>query len=955
MGFFIRNTDFFMDIFVQKHLKKMLLGGLLLTGFLPHSSVRAQPGTDEWQKRLEKLQKNPLIRRLLEEKRGPGLTEAQKKILERAVKAMSDAEVEKHLKEFGLSVDGSVYRKRERLKIALGIEAPPELPQKKGIPSMAIENASEGEYMQGEDKRGLLKLRGRIRVRLPAGELQADLIIVDTVRKEIYAEGNIVFNSRDSRIRAERMIFNQELGIGILYNAEGYGKPLYFIGKNLMQVGPQKFAVSHAFFTTCARERPHYNFSARKVWIHEGRRIIAVGVLYHVGGVPLFPLPFLYASEWGTGIITQAGWSRFQGFFLQNTYQFSVPSASFSDWMPTSYRFKLDYFQYTGESGGVDLFKFSPAVNYAVQLGAARYRRYDIIADYREKDAVRPTNRVQHADGTYGKENYQWYKAFALFNFKKSEPAKNHVRTTHVRYEYYTNWLYEYEFGGRYVPTSTIPALYENSEAGRGLVRPFTNWNMIYNEQWDDLSVRVEATRNRMWQQNADIRDSRYIKVNDVIPSADVTKNILLGRLPNSSPVYWNHALHTDMRQIYSLGKTFQTINTNQYETDFRSFFSFYPYITLRPLVGAGARKVSPQQDDLTLQREAQKNSYQYAYTADELTIGPDFLFLRALYRKKESFKEELRDAPTVNLKGYERKQKANETEVSLETYPVRNLHMSVTSIYDHLKYEKMQDPVAYRQRWFYPVGRLSYLIDFLNFNRPERENLMNRQKLHFLQLRISDDYVYDFNLQRDHSNVLGLNFQAGGFDLWLLKRLRYLELGYYWYHVYYNQQLDHMRFSAKMDVHLFKYVYFEMELESRATNIERYDPETRNLYGKDEYGRSDYIAFEHDVINSTGVNGQSKRQSSVFNIGFFECAVILDLHEWEMRFGYSIEQKSVLAGINSLDVVNFYDNKFFFSMTLLRFDIAGTSDRPSRFILNRQRVRAFDLGRTSIQSSRVN
>lgn len=926
------------------------------------AGVLAQDG-DDLSRRLQKLRRNPLVKELLERGRKSELTVAQRKLLERAVKSLSDQEVADLLGELGYSTEGSVYRRRERLRIGLGLEQPAKLPDAPEPGKIGLENAAEGEYLQGQDdSRGLLKLRGRIRVRLPSGTLVADLVIVDTKRREIYAEGNIAYRSKTEVVKAERFIYSQELGTGILYNAEGYQKPLRFIGRNLIQTRPKQFELSHAWFTSCAAERPHYNFTARRVWIRDGKQIMAAGVLYHVGGVPLLPLPFVYASDWGTGIVTQMGKGRIQGWFMQNTYQFSVPTSADSLWMPLYYRLTLDYYQNTGRAFGAELYKFSPAVSYIVQAGVARYKRYEVISDYREQDAIRITNRVQKADGTVGRESYQWEKLFAIFNVKASDARSNHVRNVHLRYEGYTHQLYDLEFGGRYQPTSTIPALYQGTESGRGLIHPSTNWTLTYNEQWDDLSLRVNAVRNRYWLENADPTDSRYIPANDIVPAVDLSKRFAVGRLPVfDSPVYWRHRLHTEVTKEYSTGKLFRSINRNLYETDFASYISFYPYLTFRPLVGYGAQKTIPQEQttaadpnsDEDILRESRRNSYQFFYSEDELTLGPDIVHVRALHRRKDSFKEEekeasllsLRDRDDIRRDGTDTNQKINETEVGLESFPIHNLKLGVSSIYDHRTF---REEVGYRDRWYYPIARIDYLVDFLNFGRLDRENLLSSRRLHFFQLRLTDDYVYDSVRQRDHSNLFGVNIQAGGFDLPLLRRLRYIEMGFYWYHVYYNPELDHMRYSFKTDIQLTKTLFFEMELESRAVNVEKYS--SREV---DENGKYEYVSFRDDVADGTGLNGARRRQQTVFNIGYFECALLIDLHEWEMRLGYSIEQRSLVAGVGTLEVVNFYDNKVFFSMTLLRFDLGGARDRPSRFLLHRGRVNPSDLGRTGVTTVR--
>ncbi|MCE9596977.1 MAG: hypothetical protein K8S54_03330, partial [Spirochaetia bacterium] len=324
--------------------------------------------------------------------------------------------------------------------------------------------------------------------------------------------------------------------------------------------------------------------------------------------------------------------------------------------------------------------------------------------------------------------------------------------------------------------------------------------------------------------------------------------------------------------------------------------------------------------------------------------------------RRKDSFREEAKQAPAVNASGllgvfngaraFDQNQKVHEIEGSLEAYPINRLSLSLMSIYDLKKY---QFDVKQKERWYYPVFRVDYYLDFINMFREERENLLTRRKAHFLGVRLSNDYVYDPRFKRDHSNVVGMTFEAGGFDLWLLKRLRYFEMGYYWYHVYYNQELDHMRYSLKADVQILGWLFWEMELESRATEIERYKRNSR-----DENNNYDYVSFPQDLVNSTGLAGKARREKSVFNIGTFETALIMDLHDFEFRLGYRMEQRSILAGSLNVENITFYDNKIFFSLTLLRFDIGGTADRPSRFILDRRRVRPQDVGRLPVQTSRL-
>ncbi|HNN61166.1 MAG TPA: hypothetical protein PKK45_20290, partial [Leptospiraceae bacterium] len=870
------------------HWGRWIRRGIILAAMAAATGLHAVP--DDTQARLEKLRENPLFQQLLDQSR-PGLTDTQKKLLLKAIDSLSEQEIDDSLQELHLSTDGSATTRKDRLKIAVGLMSAPELPKTKQGGAIGIENAAEGEFMRGEnDGEGLMVLRGRIRLRLPSGIVLADTVIVDTKRQELFAEGNLVYyktgekDGKTGEIHAERLLYDQKLGTGILYNADGYMAPVYFMGKSIQQISQGKISVSHVYFTTCSAQRPHYNFTASRVWLSDDREIIAVGALYYVGGIPLLPIPFLYASPWGTGIITQMGHGDIQGYYMQNTYQFSVPEAYTYDFLPVGYRFKADFYQNTGNAFGIDLFRFSPGLNYYLEAGAAEFHRYEVIGDFRDKKEIRFTNAVTRSDGTQGKDYYNWYKIFTILNYRKTDFRNNQVRSVQLRYEDYSHRLYEFEFGGRYQPTSTIPALYQKGEADRGLIRNDTNWSLVYSEAFDDLSVRVQASRSRVWLESSNYKDSKYVPVSDVVPSLDVQKKWQVGKLPLlDSPIIWENKIHTDLTKLYSSGDVYQTTNFNQFTSGLRTWVSPFSFVTFQPFVGYGAQKTVPYSPTKTtytttgpttsfgvtttdfkaLERESARQSYQFLYTEDELTLGPDLIFLRTTYRRKESFKEEEKEAPAVNVYGFDQKQKVHEVEGSLEAYPINRLALSITSIYDMRRF---QFDVKQNQRWYYPVARVDYYFDFINLFREERENLLTRRKAHFLGLRLTNDYVYDALNKRDHSDVVGVNFEAGGFDLLVLRRLRYLEAGFYWYHVYYNPGLDHMRYSMKADIQVVRWLFWEMELESRATEVERYRKDS-----KDANGYYNYVSFTQDVVNSTGLAGRRRRQNAVFNIGTFE------------------------------------------------------------------------------------
>jgi len=75
-------------------------------------------------------------------------------------------------------------------------------------------------------------------------------------------------------------------------------------------------------FTSCGAKPPHYHFSATRITVKPRKSMVARNVLFYLGDVPVFYLPFLYKTlsprhylRWKT----QPGYDRRNGPFMKNT------------------------------------------------------------------------------------------------------------------------------------------------------------------------------------------------------------------------------------------------------------------------------------------------------------------------------------------------------------------------------------------------------------------------------------------------------------------------------------------------------------------------------------------------------------------------------------------------------------------------------------------------------------
>ena len=815
--------------------------------------------------------------------------------------------------------------------------------------SIEIENADEADYIRGEEgSDASLKLRGRIRVRLSKSQFTADTVIIDTKNEEVYAEGNLILKSEDgSSIKAERMIYSRRLSQGILYNAAGYKKPLYFIGKNVHLLAKQRLALSHARFTTNAARPPHYHFSVKRLGFYENT-FFAVGVTYYIGGVPLLPLPFLYSSPWGTGIITQLGSGKSQGNFIQNTYQFGVPDRKElgqKSIAPTSYTFIFDAYQNTGENYAIEIAREGRDLDYQINLGYANFKRYNLVDG-------QVTNQVERCQGgshfgtprtcNLGEESFSWFKRHFLIHSKTNDLSKNYVRDIHILYENYGHFLYDYEFGRRFRPENTLSALNRGLRLDEGNLHPNTNLELNYIEEWDTFYFKLKAKQRKVWRSRENFQDSNYEPAQDIMPRLDLGKRFSLGKLPAfGTPIDWNHKLSFEKQRDYTQGEIFSERSTNEYITDLNFSLPLLSFFYWDIKAGYGTRQSLYNLDKgdlqaaekLSLELEGKRDTYQYLFSENTYSLAlteTTDLLLDIIHRYKKPFSEERNETPRIGSSDSSYNQIINEAELDLHYFPLPNISFTFNAVYD---YRQFPQEVPQGSRWNTPVFRSDILLNWLNLFEEERNNLLSRNKVHFFNTHITNDYVYNPIFKTGQSNTFSVTLEAGGYDLSFFRRLRYLETGFQWYHSYFDASLDHLRYILKMDIQLGNWSYLETVMESRASQPERYKSSS-----VDRENRPDGIDFWEDLGNSLGLGGSNKRRDALFSILYFSTAFIFDLGDWEFRLGYEQEQRYIPETSNNVNPLIYYEQRIYFGLNLIRFDVGGYGKRPSSFLLDRKR-----------------
>jgi len=170
----------------------------------------------------------------------------------------------------------------------------------------------------------------------------ADEMEWNTRTGELTASGNVVFSSADSRIVADRVVFNTRTRTGTFYSASGMASlgaagqrsqamfgsldpDVYFYGETIEKLDVDKYRIRRGGFTTCVQPTPRWEMVSSSATIDLDDYAALRQVVLRVKDVPLFYLPALYVplqkDGRATGILMPTyGRSTYRGLSISNGF-----------------------------------------------------------------------------------------------------------------------------------------------------------------------------------------------------------------------------------------------------------------------------------------------------------------------------------------------------------------------------------------------------------------------------------------------------------------------------------------------------------------------------------------------------------------------------------------------------------------------------------------------------------
>jgi LPS-assembly protein len=134
---------------------------------------------------------------------------------------------------------------------------------------------------------------GNVTVRYRDAFLRADQVRLNTLTKEVWAEGNVRLNRAKQEWAAPFIYYNFQTRALKMDEARVKVSEAQVSCREIRAEGTNVFQFGKTTVTTCDYDHPHYRFEAKRAEVYPGDRVVLHDVVFRLGNVPMFWVPMM--------------------------------------------------------------------------------------------------------------------------------------------------------------------------------------------------------------------------------------------------------------------------------------------------------------------------------------------------------------------------------------------------------------------------------------------------------------------------------------------------------------------------------------------------------------------------------------------------------------------------------------------------------------------------------------
>lgn len=776
---------------------------------------------------------------------------------------LSKKELQKLCSEFKISDKGTREELLIRLKSFLALEKEEtnkkiekEAPQKNVI---IIERADEGEYLKLEDTdQEIISASGNVHLIYNKIRLKTEKLKLNTRTKEMMCEGNVILFDGAKELTGERIFYNLDTGYGVVYNGESQLGSLIYRGERIKKSKDDLYIIDRGRFTSCDEPNPHYYIEAKKVWVYPNDKIILIDAYYVVSGVKTCWLPLYFRFEKGTGIITSWGKRRIEGWYMQNTYKFSITKNDTGN-------LKFDHYQKRGEYLGLDYHYKKEDSEILSSISGAYDKKL-----FGDSNINPETGEIER--------NYRWKLSFKnRYAFNQDENNKGFNTTLRANFFKMSDYAFIQDFemyrsvqpGFHYYDLPIIRNELYNQDANV--------WYVDISDNRKNTSLNIKTRWNFQWNRVSE----KWILTESSLPEINYTFTGSLWEMPNKTATNTNikFRIYPNLKYSFNLNfyhKDYYDYNTGNYLKSLnyrnlsfnlsRSFaiFNFFQYI---PSIGVGDVAYWPYNVSEQEKYNYERMSYTFGSFSDTLQLGPSSFNLRAVHRINWRFQM----PPPEDEYG---RVTMHNISISQNTSFIKGLSFTASTSYD-LRTKRNEKLKGIERK------RFSDLNTQANFNLTKN-------------LNISESYIYSIRYSKPLTSNLSLSYRLTPFYLPLISKEWDFSFSSRWNHNFTSPQSSVLNINFLLNFKIGKDWDFSISTYSVNEKLYLYSKSLSKRY----YG--EYRNFFIDLLNSVNIFQPSKMRNSYFKLRSASIFASHNLHCWQMSFGYSLQQRFLNFGTST-------------------------------------------------------
>jgi len=194
--------------------------------------------------------------------------------------------------------------------------------------------------------------QGDVEVHYKDLKLFADQVEVNTETKDVFASGNVVIQSPDQVISADKAFYNLDSREHTLEHAYGMIQPdIFYRAETIQGQGRDTFNLTKARLTSCTQPTPRWNFSCSRANLKRNDYVEMWNSVFRIKKIPVFYMPYFrypLNRERSTGfLMPQIGYTGIKGFSFSESFYWAMARNMDAT-------FNVDYYSQKGIGGGLE-------------------------------------------------------------------------------------------------------------------------------------------------------------------------------------------------------------------------------------------------------------------------------------------------------------------------------------------------------------------------------------------------------------------------------------------------------------------------------------------------------------------------------------------------------------------------------------------------------------------------